>query len=127
MEQSFRAILLASSGVAALVGTRINWGAHPQGQPLPAVVLTGISENDTHHMTGPTRLYEARVQVDCYADTYSGAKALSRAILTVLDGYKGGVFQGIFSAGARDMREGGTNEAARPYRVSMDFMTHWSE
>lgn len=126
MEEQFRAILLASSGVTALVGTRINWGAIPQGSSMPAIVLNTISQNNGHTMQGPDGLQEARVQVDIYGTTYGATKALSRAVLAALDGYSGGNFQGIFHAGTRDGREGGTNEADRPFRVSTDFMTQWS-
>ena len=105
----------------------INFGEHPQGKPLPAIVMLTVSNDNTHHMEGPTRLYAGRVQVDCYGDDYLAAKITARAVLATLDGYAGGGFQGIFHAGSRDTRDGGANETARPYRVSMDFMTQWSE
>jgi len=47
-------------------------------------------------------------------------------VRAVLDGYSGGGFQGVFLAGSRDTREGGTNEAERPFRVSLDFITHFN-
>jgi len=125
MEEALRAILLATSGVTALVGTRVNWGGHPQGLALPAIVLTVISDNLGHRLNGPDGLAQGRVQVDCYAGTYGAAKLLSRAVLAALDSYRGGNFSGVFHAGSRDGREGGTNEADRPFRVSIDFMTNW--
>jgi hypothetical protein len=127
MEEDLRAILLASSGVTALVGTRINFGTHPQGQLMPAIVLNTISADNGHTNSGPDSLLTGRVQVDSYGLTYGATKALSRAVLAALDGYRGGSFQGIFHAGSRDSREGGSNEADRPYRVSTDFLTNWSE
>jgi hypothetical protein len=125
MEEDFRALLLADTGVAALVGTRVNFGAHPQGQPLPALVLQTISDQEDFSMQGPSGLLEGRVQVDCYADTYGGSKLLSRATRSALNGYRGGGFLLVTQVSARDSREGGSNEATRPYRVSMDFLTHW--
>jgi hypothetical protein len=125
MEEAFRALLMASTSVTAIT-PRISFGEIPQGSVLPAIVLQTISNVNTHHMQGPTRLYQARLQVDCYATSYGSAKGLSRAVLAALDGYKGGRFQGIFHEGSRDEREGGSNEVTRPYRVSMDFMTQWS-
>ena len=127
MEEAFRALLLASSGVTALVGTRINWGAHPQGAAMPFIVLTVISGNGGHTLQGRDGLSEGRVQVDCYADTYRAAKLLARAVAGAVDAHQGGQFSGVFHAGTRDLREGGANEADRPYRVSMDFMTHWRD
>jgi hypothetical protein len=65
------------------------------------------------------------MQVDCYAASYAAAKVLSRVVLTVLNGHRGGGFRLIESVAIRDGREGGSNEADRPFRVSLDFLTHW--
>lgn len=125
MEEALRALLMADVGVTALAGSRINWGAHPQGQPLPGVVLTLVDDGEGHIYTGPDGLSQGRVQMDCYALTYKDAKGLARAVRAALDGYRGGNFLGVFHAGSRDSREGGTDEADRPFRCSLDFMTHW--
>lgn len=127
MEQAFRNLLLADSAVSAIVGTRVNWAERPQASPLPAIVLHMVSDNNGHHMAGPDGLQETRVQVDAYADSYGSVKGLQRAVRAALDGYSGGNIQGIFHAGSRDGRDGETNEADRPHRVSLDFMTTWSE
>jgi len=124
MEQELRAILLAASSITDVVGNRINWGSIPQGQPYPSVAMHVIDEVTESTMTGPDGLFQGRVQIDCYALTYSQSKILARAIIAVLDGYRGGVFSGIFLASARDSRESGTNEADRPFRVSLDFATN---
>jgi hypothetical protein len=126
MEEAFRAVLLATSGVTALApAARINWGVHPQGAALPGVVLNTISDAEGLLMNGPTGLFEGRVQVDCYAASYSQAKALARVIRTRLHGYRGDGFQLVTHVSSRDSREGGANEADRPFRVSMDFTTAW--
>jgi hypothetical protein len=126
MEQQLRALLLADSGVSSLAGSRVNWGAHPQGQPYPASVLTTISEDEGYTLDGPDGVTRSRVQIDCYADGYAEAKQLSRAVRSLLSGYQNGAFQGVFLAGSRDSREGGSNDAARPYRASMDFMVQFT-
>lgn len=127
MEEEIRALLLADSGVSGHAGTRVSFGAHPQGQPFPGVVLNTISGMDDLTAGGPSGLSESRIQVDCYAETYGAAKLLSRAVKTALSGYSGGGLQGVFHASTRDGREGGTNEAERPFRVSMDFMVQFNE
>jgi hypothetical protein len=126
MEEALRALLLADSGVSSHAGTRANFGAHPQGQPFPAVVLNTISDNEGYTLQGPNGVAEMRVQVDCYAGSYGAAKQLSRAVRSLLSGYQHGAFQGVFLAGTRDSREGGSNDAARPYRASMDFMVQFT-
>lgn len=126
MEQALRAILLASSGVTSLApAARINWGAHPQGAALPALVLNVVSDAEGMVMNGPNGLSEGRVQIDAYADTYGDAKALARAVRTLLHGLRNTNFRLVMHVATRDSREGGTNEAERPYRVSMDFTTAW--
>ena len=127
MEEELRAVLLGSADVSAIVGDRINWREHPQGAPWPGIILTVIGSQNGHTMSGPNDLFETRVQADIYADTYGAAKTTARAVLAALDGHRSGGLQGVFHAGSRDGREGGTNEADRPFRVSMDFMTKWSE
>jgi len=126
MEEDFRALLLNDSGVSALAGSRVNWGAHPQGQPLPGVVLHVIGGNDEPTLEAPDGLTQGRVQVDCYADTIGGAVGLGRAVRAALNGHKGGDFQGIFHAATRTGREGG-GDTDRPFYVQLDFTTHYQE
>lgn len=125
MEEAFRAALMASAGVTALVGQQVNWGAHPQGAALPGIVLTLIDDAEGHTYTGRDGLSQGRVQVDCYAPDFRQAKLVARAVRAALDGYAGGNFSGVFLAASRDGREGGTDEADRPFRCSLDFLTHW--
>lgn len=80
MEPALVAKLLASTGVTALVGTRINWSRRPQGEALPAIVLTRISGFPDVHHGGASGLVSSRVQVDCWAASYGSAKATARAV-----------------------------------------------
>jgi hypothetical protein len=128
MEEEFRAILTAATAVTNIApSSRINFGEHPQGAAFPAIVLNTIGDNAGQTLKGSDELSIGRVQVDCYAMTYGAAKLLSRAALAALDTYRGGDFLAIFHVGTRDTREGGSNEAERPYRVSLDFITNWSD
>jgi hypothetical protein len=129
MEEAFRGLLTSSAAILTHVPAgRINWGHHPQGAGKPYIVLIVVSDVAGITMRGPDRLSQGRVQVDCYAPSYEAAKAISRALVTLLDGYRGGQFSLIRHAGSRDHgREGGTNEAERLHRVGLDFMTHWRQ
>ncbi|MDB6177935.1 DUF3168 domain-containing protein [Paracoccus sp. Z330] len=127
MEEALRAMLLADGTISSVVGGRVDWGEGMQGADLPAIVMQVVSSENQHSMQGPDGLFQSRVQIDAYAQNYGAAKRLQRAVLAALDGYHGGPMQGVFHAGSREGREAGTNEAERPYRVSMDFMTNWSE
>lgn len=126
MELQFRALLTSSAAITALVpAARINFGTNRQGAGYPAIVLNTISDIEGIHMNGPDRFYEGRVQVDVYGGTYKAVKDISKAVRTLLHGYRSTNFRLIMSVSARDSREGGSNEADRPYRVSMDFTTAW--
>lgn len=125
MEEDFRALLLAASPVTDICGTRINYGTHPQGQALPAIVLNVVSDAEGMVMNGPNGLSEGVVQVDCYAGTYGAAKALARATVAALHAHRDDNFRLIVHGASRDSREGGSNEADRPYRASLDFNTAW--
>lgn len=127
MQEDFRALLMNDPAVSVLCGARINYAEHPQGAPLPAIVLTLIDDAEGHHLKGPDGLSTGRVQVDCYADTYADAMQLARAVRAKMDGYHDARFPGVFLDGTQGRRDGGSNEAERPYRVILDFLTNWSQ
>jgi len=125
MELAFRALLLTIPEVALLGPLRVNWGVHPQGQPYPAIVLNKISGSEWIHMNGPNGVYDGRIQVDTYADTFGAAQSLSTAVHDFLHCYRGGGFRFIQGANDDVRVEGGSNEADYPFRASEDFMTTW--
>ena len=124
MEEDFRALLVGAPSVG-LSGTHVNFGTHPQGLRLPAIVLTVVDSGQGLTLDGPDGLWDGRVQVDCYGDHYDDAKRLSRAVISTLSGHSDDAFQGIFHVATRDTHETGATD--RPFRVSLDFSTHWSE
>lgn len=126
MEELVRAVLTGNAAVVALCGTRIDFGGSPPGTADPRVVLWTVSDSEGHNLTGPDGMSQGRVQIDCYAENYASAKVLARAVRAALDGHRGAALQGVFLVGTRDQREGGSNEAYRPWRVSMDFLTAYN-
>ena len=126
MQDELRDLLKSTPSVSSAVSGRINWGSRPQGSGLPSIVMYLIDDLSGHTQSGPESLSVARVQVNCHGRNYSEAASLASAVRLALDGYRGGVFQGIFLALSRDSREGGTNEAERPFLRQMDFIVNWS-
>jgi hypothetical protein len=126
MQAEFRSLLTGDAALMALVPVAsVVFGDFPQGLPYPCVVCDMASgENDVTH-DGPTGLFQGRVQVDCYANDYSNVRAIADRVVTVLNGYRGGSFGGIFHRNDYGRREGATNEADRPYRVILDFEVNW--
>jgi hypothetical protein len=123
MEEALRAMLGAVPAISARVAARINWGLAPQGQALPCLTLTVVTDGPVDHSLDGPGLSRARVQVDCWAATYGEAKVLSRAVRTALDAWQGGVITGAFLAGARDLPD---DDSVTPnHRVTMDFIINY--
>lgn len=123
MEEDLFALL---AGGLAIPDQQIGWFTAPQGVARPHVVLNTIADAEGLVMTGPNGLREGLVQIDVYSLNRAEVKTTARAIRDLLHGYRGGGFRMIRHDRTRDTREGGTNEAERPFRVSMDFSFGWS-
>lgn len=123
MEEELFALL---DGGLSIPSEAIGWFTAPQGVARPHVVLNVIAAAEGLVMNGPNGLEEGIVQIDVYSLTRAEVKTTARAIRDLLHGYRGGGFHMIRHDRTRDTREGGSNEAERPYRVSMDFTFGWS-
>lgn len=122
MEELLRARLAASSPLAVLVGSRIQWGLREQASGLPAVTLFKVSGGPLYSDEGEVGLDEHRVQVDCWAESYGDATAVAREVREQLSGYHDANFRYISLDAQRDLTEGGANQAVYEYRISMDFI-----
>ena len=123
MEEELYTLLTANLSVP---DAAIGWFTAPQGIGYPKVVLNVIADAEGLVMNGPNGLLEGLVQIDVYSLNRAEVKTTARAIRDLLHGYRGGGFRMIRHDRTRDTREGGTNEAERPFRVSMDFSFGWS-
>lgn len=99
VEDAIRTILLADGTVSGLVGTRIRpHAAHPSDD-YPYIVYFRISTRHIESFDGSAGLAGARIQVQCWDETFSTVQTLSNAIRAVLQGYSGtvggDVIQGI--------------------------------
>lgn len=93
-EKAIYARLAAVAGVTALVGTRIYPVLAPQNPTFPHLVYQRISAERIGNLGADTDMVESRVQVSCFADSYSGTKELADAVRLALqraDGTFGGV------------------------------------
>jgi hypothetical protein len=118
--------LRAAVTTAAGPGVAVSWGWTAQGTALPRVVLTMISGSDGVAHDGPTGLIERRVQLDCYAETYAGARAVADAIRLALVGIPQGDLRGIYLAGYRDGQPDTPAGETLP-RISLDLRVHYQE
>lgn len=126
IEEAIIQKLLATSGVASLVGARVFPGVKPQAAALPAVVFNKISGAPIYDDEGEAGLDECRVQIDSWATTYSQAKQVAREVRSCLSAFFGtseGV-ETLYCAldAERDLMETGANASEYLHRVSMDFI-----
>lgn len=130
MEEAIRSRLLATSGVTSLVGSRVYWGSRPQGGTLPDIIIRNISGAPIYTDDGESGLAEARLEIDCYGETFGNAKSVARAVIVSLSaffGQVGGVtFQYILLDSERDFRDAGINADEYLFRTNMDFIV-WYE
>ena len=87
-EKAIIDILLANAPVIALVGNRVYFAVAPQAPLLPYVVIHRISAPRVHSLEGPSGLAAARIQVDMYAKSGAGARAVGAAVRVALDGFR---------------------------------------
>jgi hypothetical protein len=91
--------LVADAGVTAIVGSGSNAKISPllkaQGISPPAVTLQRTSLVPQNHLRGNGNLDDCSVQLDAWATTYAGARALANACRSALEA-AGHVMKGEF-------------------------------
>lgn len=123
MEEALRSRLKAAAPVAALVGTRIDWGTRPQGDPYPSVVLKVISDPMPQDYKGFVGMRQTRVQIDCLAEDRAEAVALRKAVIpAIIAGgtYYGTRFGRAFIDSVRDL--GAKTDTGFVHRDSIDAL-----
>lgn len=84
-EADFRAVLLAASGVTALVGTRVALNAVPQDVALPYIVFSA-THTPQQELGGPAE-DQTTLNVECWAADALGAIALADAVEAAIEAY----------------------------------------
>lgn len=117
-------LLLADTAIAGQVGGRINYGATPQTEPYPRIVLSVISDVSDYHMSGDSGYHQSRVQIDIYSQTYAAASAIGAAVMACLSGARFGSVMGCFADGLRTSFEAPSDHPQKIHRRSIDFILH---
>ncbi|HQS95087.1 MAG: hypothetical protein B7X90_01785 [Novosphingobium sp. 17-62-19] len=126
MEEPIRSLLLEASGIAALVGSRIDWGVRPQGDALPAIVLSRTSSVTGMKLSGPSGWTRSRIYVECWGRTYKVARDIADLIggddgvLSGLRTTSGGIQLRTFIVGRRADQE--TDSVGVLHRTALDVM-----
>ena len=123
MDAELYARLAASAGIAALCGTAIYALTSPKEVTGSFVVWQRISGTPAEGaLDEENSIMAARVQIDSYADSYGGARALGDAVRATLLNWRG---TGAKVADCRlenDRAIRETDPALKTYRVSQDFI-----
>lgn len=118
--------LKAVSAVTAIVGNspaRIYPIERDQNSALPAATYRVISELRESVMGRDTGDVRARMQFDCYAETYDGAIALLGALRVALQRWSGGSIQQVFVENVEE----NSDPDARVKRSRIDFIVWYKE
>lgn len=110
IEQTIYQTLRDHAGLAALISGRAYPSILPQGATLPCVAFSRISTAHENDLDGHAGLDNLRVQVDCYASTFDGARALAAQVKLAMD-----------ALGTRDGDRDLYESATSVHRVSLDF------
>lgn len=82
---ALRAHLAADTTISGLVGTKIYGDDAPQDAVFPCVVMHLISNQRMYLLDGPNGQAQARVQVDCWAETKLAAIAIAEAVRVAVE------------------------------------------
>ena len=128
MEQAITQKLIGSGPITALVGTspaRIQWDRRPQASALPSITLSNISGAPEYSDEGSAGIVQRRIQIDCWADDSTEAKALASAVsLTLRQPFMvsaGFSFTGVFPENTIDFEE--QEQGDKPiYRRMLEYL-----
>jgi hypothetical protein len=126
VDQALVTYLRNTTAISALAGTNIDWGLRPQGSALPALGLTVISRVPVDSDEGDSGLWQSRVQIDCWAASMTGAKALAMAVKALLSGKRHestpSFLEGVWSENETDYSAEIDKGGTPIMRVSVDFL-----
>lgn len=90
-EEGLWLLLNGNLDVNSQVGNRIYPNYMPQSATMPAIVYQIINTNRMYTMTGQVDMPEKRVQLECWAESYSEADQLCDHVRKLLSDYTGTV------------------------------------
>lgn len=123
-----KALLEASAGVVALVGTRLYSGARPEGDPLPALVWQEVSDapRPPIDVTPGAEPMTGRIQVNCLGRSSAEVKSLKDAVIAACH-KASGTISGITVQAVLQEPAGPRNYDALvdTWYQSVDFIVHY--
>lgn len=132
IEQAIQSMILADASFNAIAGNAVFYNKAPQKAALPYVILSRISAQRILSFAGYSGLTAPRVQVDCYATTYTQVRKMADVIRLAINGFRGTVLgkeiQGVFLEDDRDSYEPPEHgDEVGVHRVSNDYFVWFKE
>ena len=120
------ALLNGSSGLAALVGTRIYLDTRPEEDPLPAVVYELVHEKQDDARAGERETVTARMQVNCLAAVAEDAVNVREQVRLAAHN-RSGVIAGVTVIACLEESAGpdSYDHLVNIYAKPMDFILHY--
>ena len=112
-------VLLADHDTGTLVDKRVYPLDMPQGAYLPNITVLEVSGGEMYAEDGPVGLNNSRVQIDCWAYTYTDAKNLASFVRVALT--NSSVFLLAEAIDERDTRDEKADRSENPYHVILDL------
>jgi len=95
---------------------------------LPCLIYGTISAVREDELEGPMTWVRERIQIDCFADSYTDCKTLAEAVRKALNGYSGTVSGKEIFYASLDNQQDFYDDKAVFRRISLDFIiTHKEE
>ena len=119
--------LTGHAGLGALVSDRIYPEHLPQNPTYPAVTYFQVGGPRDHSLAGSSGLAVTQWQVDAWATSYLGAKAVAEQIRVALDSYRTATMR-AFLENVVDLPEPTENTSAQVVRhVALEFEVWYTE
>lgn len=134
IEQGLYKHLSGTTVLTALTSDRIYPLIAPQGASVPFITYQQISNPKIHAMQADPSIWQPRFQLNSFADTYAGAKAVAKQVETALKDYKtvvSGLFgdgtsgvdvQRIFAENEIDLTDIDPDTMSATFHISQDFI-----
>ena len=118
--------LTGFSGLAALIGSRVDADNRQQNDPLPAITFLRIDSRRVWAMGSDTGLVRARYQFDIWTDNYADIISVAEQLRLALQRWRtttGTIVQETFIVDDRDISEPEDGF----YHRAMDFEINYEE
>ncbi len=130
IEDSISSHIKADAGIAAMISDRIYPGILKQGADVPAIMYRFTSAPRSQlHSEETGAFVKARVEFNCYGDSFSDATRLAKAVRDLLDSFRGTLgttgketeVDGIFLDGPRDSYDNDLGRHKRQFDAIMQY------